>query len=36
MAIANSSFSTRLAPCGRLVNGESYEDRDVQVLLTVR
>jgi hypothetical protein len=34
MAIANSSFSTGIAPCGRLVNGESYEDRDDQALLT--
>ena len=34
MATANRTFSTRTAPCGRLVSGESYEDRDDQVLLT--
>ncbi len=34
MATANSSFSTRSAPCGRLVTGERYEDRDEQALLT--
>jgi hypothetical protein len=34
MVTANSSFSTRSAPCGRLVKGERYEDRDDQALLT--
>ena len=34
MTTANTRFSIRLAPCGRLESGESYEDRDVQVLLT--
>jgi hypothetical protein len=34
MATANSSFSILVAPCGRLVSAESYEDRDDEVLLT--
>jgi hypothetical protein len=34
VATTRSSFSTQLAPCGRAVNGESYEDRDDQALLT--
>jgi hypothetical protein len=34
MAATSSSFSTQRAPCGRVVNGESYEDRDDEALLT--
>ena len=34
MATASTSFGTRTAPCGRLVKGESYEDRDDEVQLT--
>ena len=34
MATANSSLSILVAPCGRLVDAESYEDRDDEVLLT--
>jgi hypothetical protein len=34
MATTSSTFSTRPAPCGRVVGGESYEDRDDQTLLT--
>jgi hypothetical protein len=34
MTTANSSFSIRVAPCGRLVSAESYEDRDDEVRLT--
>lgn len=34
MASTSSSFSTQAAPCGRVVSGESYEDRDDDALLT--
>ena len=34
MASTSSSFSTQRAPCGRVVSGESYEDRDDEALLT--
>jgi hypothetical protein len=34
MATTSSSFTTRQAPCGRLVGGESYEDRDDETVLT--
>jgi hypothetical protein len=34
MAPTSSSFSTQLAPCGRVVSGESYEDRDDETVLT--
>lgn len=31
---ANGSFKGRTAPCGRIVDGESYDDRDDQVVVT--
>ena len=34
MATTSSSFSAQRAPCGRVVSGESYEDRDDEALLT--
>ena len=34
MATASRRFNTSLAPCGRLVGGESYEDRDPDALIT--
>lgn len=34
MATTSSSFDSHRAPCGRVVSGESYEDRDDQALLT--
>jgi hypothetical protein len=34
MATTSSSFTTRSAPCGRVVSGESYEDRDDDTVLT--
>jgi hypothetical protein len=30
----NTSFKSRQAPCGRIVDGESYQDRDDDALLT--
>ncbi len=34
MATAKASFAGKQAPCGRVVDGESYEDRDEDALLT--
>jgi hypothetical protein len=34
MARTNTSFKDRQAPCGRIVDGESYHDRDDDALLT--
>ncbi len=34
MARANTSFKGQQAPCGRIVDGESYQDRDDDALLT--
>jgi hypothetical protein len=31
---ANGSFKDRRAPCGRLCDGETYEDRDYEVVIT--
>jgi hypothetical protein len=31
---ANGSFESQKAPCGRLVNSESYEDHDDQCVVT--
>src|SRR5688572_14855114 len=31
---ANGSFKSRQAPCGRLVDGENYEDRDDDCFVT--
>ena len=30
----NTSFKGKKAPCGRIVDGESYQDRDDDALLT--
>jgi hypothetical protein len=32
---ANGSFKSRPAPCGRIVDGEHYEDHDDEVVVTV-
>ncbi len=34
MAPTNTSFVGQKAPCGRIVDGESYQDRDEEALLT--
>ncbi len=34
MAAAKTSFTSQKAPCGRIVDGESYQDRDEDALLT--
>ena len=34
MVPTNTSFKSRQAPCGQIVDGESYQDRDEEVLLT--
>ena len=31
---ANGSFKGQQAPCGRIVDGESYEDHDDEVVVT--
>ena len=31
---ANGSFKSHQAPCGRMVDGEHYEDRDDECLVT--
>ena len=35
MAATNTGFKDQQAPCGRIVDGESYEDRDPETLLTL-
>ena len=32
---ANGTFKDRRAPCGRLCDGENYEDHDGEVLVTL-
>ena len=32
--VPDSSFKSQRAPCGRIVDGESYQDRDEEVLVT--
>lgn len=34
MARTNTSFKGQQAPCGRIVDGDHYEDRDEESLLT--
>jgi len=34
MAATKTSFVGQKAPCGRIVDGESYQDRDEDALLT--
>ena len=33
--VATTSFTQVQAPCGRLVDGETYQDRDEETLLTL-
>jgi hypothetical protein len=35
MVATNTSFTQQQAPCGRLVHGETYQDRDEETLLTL-
>jgi hypothetical protein len=34
MSATSTSFNSQQAPCGRMVDGESYQDRDEETLLT--
>jgi hypothetical protein len=34
MALTNHHFTGQQAPCGRIVDGDEYEDRDAEALLT--
>jgi hypothetical protein len=34
MPLTQASFKSQQAPCGRIVNGETYEDQDEQVVIT--
>ena len=34
MVATNTSFEGRQAPCGRIVDGKNYQDRDDEALLT--
>jgi hypothetical protein len=34
MPSASSTFKSQQAPCGRIVDGETYEDQDSETLLT--
>ena len=34
MTVTSSSFNSQQAPCGRIVDGENYQDRDDETLLT--
>ena len=36
MATSSNRFSNQPAPCGRIVDGESSQDRDEELLLTER
>ncbi len=35
MVATNTSFTQQQAPCGRFVDGETYQDRDEETLLTL-
>ena len=35
MVATNTSFTQQRSPCGRLVDGETYQDRDEETLLTL-
>jgi hypothetical protein len=35
MVATNTSFTLQQAPCGRTVDGETYQDRDDETLLTL-
>jgi len=34
MSATSTTFNRQQAPCGRIVDGESYQDRDEETLLT--
>ena len=34
MALTNHHFTSQQAPCGRVVDGDDYEDRDEEALVT--
>jgi hypothetical protein len=34
MALTNTNFRSQQAPCGRIVDGERYEDHDQEALIT--
>jgi membrane-bound inhibitor of C-type lysozyme len=34
MALRSASFQSQQAPCGQVVNGESYQDQDEEILVT--
>jgi len=34
MTTSSTSFTSQRAPCGRVVDGETYQDRDEETLLT--
>jgi membrane-bound inhibitor of C-type lysozyme len=34
MVATNTSFTRQQAPCGRIVDGETYQDRDEETVLT--
>lgn len=34
MALTNTSFKSQRAPCGQIVDGESHQDQDEEVLVT--
>jgi membrane-bound inhibitor of C-type lysozyme len=34
MALRSTSFQSQQAPCGQVVNGESYQDQDDEILVT--
>ena len=34
MALRNASFKNQQAPCGQIVDGESYQDQDQEIMVT--
>jgi hypothetical protein len=34
MAVSTAAFKSQRAPCGQIVDGESYQDQDEEVLVT--
>ena len=34
MPVRNATFKSEQAPCGQIVDGESYQDQDEEVLVT--
>jgi hypothetical protein len=35
MSATGTTFNSQQAPCGRIVDGESYQDRDEETVLTL-